>query len=169
MRLPKAPLSPRVSETLSLRNASQVNLYHALANSPQSVEAWLDFIWAIRDTFTTPRDLRELLILQVAARENSHYEWHHHIAMARAAGVTEKKIAALATQILDTPGVFSETERIALQLGSAIAAGHVGAELSGAAVAQFGAAGYVELALTASAYVMVSRVLDALDVEVEAD
>lgn len=168
MRLPQAPLPPRVRETLSRRRAGQLNLYKALANSPQSAEAWLDFLWSIRDDFTTPRALRELLILEIAHREASAYERHHHLAMALAAGVPEAKVAAVADGSGGWPtDLFDEGERLALALAGAVADGHVSDDLAEAVIAHFGVGAYVELALTASAYVMGARVLDALGVVIE--
>jgi 4-carboxymuconolactone decarboxylase len=40
--------------------------------------------------------LRETVVLRVAHLSNSHYELHHHIALARAAGLTEAELAAIA-------------------------------------------------------------------------
>jgi DNA/RNA-binding domain of Phe-tRNA-synthetase-like protein len=43
---------------LAGRQAAQLNLYRALANSPEIVRAWRDFLWSLRDDCTTPWALR---------------------------------------------------------------------------------------------------------------
>lgn len=168
--MPLRPLPPRVDEKLSSRRAAQLNLYRALANSPEAVEGWLDFLWTLRDDFVTPRRLRELLILRVAAREGSAYEWHHHEQMGLASGLTADEIAAARPGTGAGPGsaaAFEGTDALALELADAVAAGHVDEALAARAVAELGERAFVELAVTASAYVMVARVLDALGVPLE--
>ena len=165
MRVPLARLPERVQETLSNRKAAQLNLYRALSNSPEAVESWLTFLWAVRDDFVTPRPLRELVILRVAFREDSAYEWHHHVEMARASGLSDEKVAEVRGP--PTAAVFDEGERIALELADAICARGVTDKLAQIAVSHFGDRGFVELSITTSVYVMVARVLDALGVPLE--
>lgn len=174
MRLPLHPIPPHVDEVLTRRRAAQRNLYGVLSNSPEAVESWLDFLWSLRDNFLTPRDLRELLILRVAVREQSAYEWHHHERMALSSGLAPKKIAAIRSARTANPAqkacsaVFDATELLAIEFADAVVSGKVDDELAGRVVSHVGRRSYVELAVTASAYVMVARVLEALAVPLEA-
>jgi 4-carboxymuconolactone decarboxylase len=162
--IPLTSLPEWVNALLSSRKATQLNLYRALSNSPEAVESWLYFLWSLRDDFVTQRALRELLILRVAVRECSDYEWHHHVGMARAAGLRLEKIAAVG----DPSAVaFDETDRLVLQLADAISSGRVSDEIAAKAAGRLGARAYVELCVTAAAYVMTARVLDALNVPLE--
>ncbi len=163
--LPLAELPDHVAELLHARGAAQVNLYRALANSPAIVDAWLHFLWDLRDRCHTRRSLRELMILRTAARSRSGYEWAHHVQMARAAGFSDDRIAAV--KAAQSSEVFDEEERLALDLADAIIDGSVPDGLVDDSVRTWGPEGYVELVVTTSTYVMVPRVLDALRVPLE--
>ena len=165
-RIPLAPLPADVEETLRARGAAQLNLYHALANAPAISRAWLGFLWALRDECDTPRALRELVILRTAVRHGSEYEWHHHEAMALAAGVTPEKLEAVRSW--RTRGVFDASERAALALTDAICDAAVSDETWAEAARWFDPSELVELVVTAATYVMVPRVLEALAVPTEA-
>jgi 4-carboxymuconolactone decarboxylase len=161
---PLAQLPPDVAQALHDRGARQVNLYRALSSSPEVVRAWLGFIWSLRDDLVaTPRLLRELMILRTAVRHASPYEWHHHRLMANELGA--EKLAAVADW--REAGVFDDAERTVLALADAICDGEVPGRLAHEVEQRFGSRGLVELAVTASAYVMVPRVLSALGVEIE--
>lgn len=164
-RVPPAELPPDVAEFLGLRHAAQLNLYRALANSPDLVRAWRSFLWDLRERCGSPRALRELVVLRCAVRHDSEYEWVHHLAMARAAGVTEAQIEAV-RRTLDAE-CFSEEERLALELTDAVCDCAVSDDLAGRAVERVGPDVYVELCLTAATYVMTARVLDAFGVPLE--
>lgn len=164
--IPLAELPDDVAEVLRDRGAAQVNLYRALAHSPAMVETWLHFLWDLRDRCRTPRPLRELMILRTGVRSGSDYEWTHHVRMAGAAGVAEDKIAAVKEWPASAEG-FDQDERVALELADAIVDGAVPDALVKEALKTWGAEGYVELVVTAAAYVMVPRVLDALRVPLE--
>jgi len=164
-RVPLAPIPADIEEALRARGATQLNLYRALANSPALTRAWLGFLWAVRDDCNTPRSLRELVILRTAAQHESAYEWHHHEAMALAAGVAPAKVAAVRSW--EVSGVFDDAERSVLALTDAICSGGVPEEVWLEVASRFDAEGLVELVVTAATYVMVPRVLDALAVPIE--
>lgn len=162
--LPPAELPDEVDELLRERGAAQVNLYRALANSPELVVAWTHFIWTLRDVPTAPRSLRELVILRTAVRHASAYEWQHHVTMARRAGVTEDQIAHVHDFEV---GCFGYLERAALEVTDAVCDCVMPDEIAARAVALLGVRSYVEVCLTAAAYSMVPRVLQALGVSLE--
>jgi len=164
-RVPAAELPHDIASRLAGRQAAQLNLYRALANSPTVVRAWRDFLWSLRDDCATPRALREIAILRVATRHSSEYEWIHHASMARAAGVSEQVMASIDAW-RDEPTLTAD-QRLALELADAVCDGHVPATLAARAVERFDAGGYVELVVTIATYVMVARVLQALGVPIE--
>ncbi len=164
-RVAPAELPEDVEGFLARRGAAQVNLYRALANSPDLVRAWRSFLWCLRDRCDSPRSIRELVVLRCALRHASEYEWAHHAAMARAAGVSEEQIASVMGRP-DAP-CFSAGEQLALELTDAVCDGAVSDDLAARAVDQLSSKVYVELALTAAAYAMAARVLDALGVPLE--
>lgn len=148
------------------RGLAVPNLYRALANAPAMFRAWLDFAWPLRLNATTPRALRELMIMRGAQVSGAEYEWVHHWPMAEQAGVPAAKLAALA----DWPssGLYDAEERVCLRLVDEVNRdGGASADCMSALVAHFGAEAAVELTLTASFYVCVSRMLRSLGIEIE--
>jgi len=143
------------------------HLYRVLGTSPPLFKAWLDFAWPLRLNAKTPRAIRELLILRGAQIAGTAYEWAHHVPMAVAAGVAQAKIDALAEWLHS--GLFDAQERAVLALAEEVTRGPAA---SAATIAQLKASGFddqavIELVLTASFYVCVSRFLLSMDVELE--
>jgi AhpD family alkylhydroperoxidase len=144
-----------------------VNLYKALGNHPGLVAAWTEFANSIRHDSKTPRALRELMILRTAQIARSEYEWAHHLRMARKAGVGETQIAELA-QWRESRS-FDARERAALALTEGVMACNVTDAMHAEVKRHFSDAEFVELSLTAAFYAMVSRMLDAMRVELDPD
>ncbi len=166
-RVPAADFDPALKKRLEELWGKPVNLYRALGNHPALTAAWTEFANSIRHDSRTPRALRELMILRTAQLAHSEYEWAHHLRMARKAGVAEAKIAALANW--RTGAAFDAKERAALALTEAVMACKVTDEVHAEAKRHFSDAEYVELSLTAGFYAMVSRMLDAMRVELDDD
>ena len=166
-RVPSARFEPVLQKRLEELWGTPVNLYRALGNHPALTAAWTEFANAIRHDSKTPRALRELMILRTAQIAHSEYEWAHHLRMARKAGVGEAKIVALAGW--RDSREFDAKERAALALTEAVMACNVTDAVHAEVKLHFSDAEFVELSLTASFYAMVSRMLDAMRVEMDAD
>ena len=166
-RVPSAQFEPVLQKRLEELWGKPVNLYRALGNHPALTAAWTEFANAIRHDSKTPRALREIMILHTAQIARSEYEWAHHLRMARKAEVSEAKIAALPSW--RTSGEFSAPERAALALTEAVMACNVSDEVHAEVKRHFSDAEFVELSLTAGFYAMVSRMLDAMRVEMDPD
>ncbi len=166
-RVPMADFEPGLKKRLEELWGRPVNLYRALANHAPLTAAWTEFANSIRHDSRTPRTLRELMILRTAQLARSEYEWAQHLKMARKTGVREAQIEALA-RWRESPE-FDPRERAALALTEGVMACDVSDAVYAEAAKHFGHAEYVELALTAGFYAMVSRMLDALRVELDPD
>jgi alkylhydroperoxidase family enzyme len=166
-RVPNAVFEPALQNRLQELWGTPVNLYRALGNHPALTAAWTEFADAIRHQSRTPRALRELLILRTAQIAHSEYEWAHHLRMARKAQVSEAKIAALAGW--RTALEFDAKERAALALTEAVMACNVTDAVHAEVKCHFSDAEFVELSLTVGFYAMVSRMLDAMRVELDPD
>ena len=166
-RVPAASFDPVLQKRLEELWGKPVNLYRALGNHAPLAAAWTEFANAIRHESRTPRELRELMILRTAQIARSEYEWAHHLRMARKAGVPEAKIEALAGW--RSSQVFGAKERAALALTEAVMACNVGDDVHAEVKKHFSDAEFVELSLTAGFYAMVSRMLDAMRVELDPD
>lgn len=66
--------------------------------SPAMFEAQGRLGYAVADPEVLDPQQREAAILRVAHLSGSAYELHHHVPLARAAGLTEAEIAAIAAQ-----------------------------------------------------------------------
>jgi AhpD family alkylhydroperoxidase len=166
-RVPAATFDPVLQKRLEELWGQPVNLYRALGNHPALTAAWTEFANAIRHDSHTPRALRELMILRTAQIARSAYEWAHHLRMARKAGVGEDRIAALAGWRASK--LYDAKERAALALTEAVMACNVTDEVHAEVKKHFSDAEFVELSLTAGFYAMVSRMLDAMRVELDGD
>lgn len=173
--LPQQPQEPearalfeRVRQMIGA-DAPMGDLYRVLGVAPAMFKAWLDFAWPLRLHAKTSRKLRELMILRGALVSRTAYEWAHHLHMAREAGVDAAQIQALpAWRQADC---FDAAERAALQLADEVTAGPGASQDTVDALrrAGFDDAQVIELTLTASFYVCVSRVLRSLDIVPEAE
>ena len=164
-RVPLAEFEPALRKRLEELWGKPPNLYRGLANHPALVAAWTEFSRVLRYDTRTPRALRELVILRGAQLIGSEYEWAQHLAMARKAGVPEAQIAALANWRASPQ--FDAREKAALALAEAVAACRVTDDVHAEAMRHFDAHDYVEIALVASFYAMVGRMLDAMGTPLE--
>ena len=169
--IPEHPDDPAVKalfEEVAARGIPVPNLYRVLGNAPAMLRGWLDFAWPLRLDATTPRSLRELVILRGAWVLRTEYEWAHHVPMGKAAGLTEERIEALK----DWQGAthFTEAERAALRMADEVSLGEgASAECVAELRRHFSDADVTELVLTSCFYVCVSRFLKSAAVQLEAD
>lgn len=68
-----------------------VNIFMTLVRHPGLFRKWLPFGGKLLAGRLPPRD-RELLILRTGWNTRADYEWHQHVRIARAAGVTDDEI-----------------------------------------------------------------------------
>jgi alkylhydroperoxidase family enzyme len=143
------------------------NLYRVIGHAPAMLRAWLDLAWPLRLHAKTSRRIRELLILRGAQVSGTRYEWAHHVPMALAAGVAQAQVDALGDDWPACP-LFDEPEKAVLRLADEVTRGPAASEDCIAALRRhFADAEVVELTLTASFYVCVSRFLRSMDVDLE--
>ena len=165
-RIPPAEFDPALEKRLVELWGKPPALYRALANHPAFVAAWTEFARAMRYDARTPRELRELVILRGAQVARSEYEWASHLLMARKFGVREAQIQALAGW--RTSAEFDAREKAALELAEAVTRGEVSDAVYASVSKHFDRAEYVELTMVAAFYAMVSRIIDAIRVEIDA-
>ena len=165
--MPLLEVPPGTAARLAELGGRPVNLYRALANQPEMLDAWVEFAWAVRQRCRTPRRLRELMIVRAARLTRCDYERIHHEHMAARAGVTPEEL-----EVLDgwrQSNAFDPAERAALAFVDAMVAGEVSEPVAAELARHFDAGERIELTLTAGLYCMVPRVISALRVPVEDD
>jgi 4-carboxymuconolactone decarboxylase len=74
-----------------------LNIFGTLARHPKLLKRWLVFGAHVLSKSTLPARDRELLILRTGWRCRAPYEWGQHVVIARAVGISDAEIEAVAT------------------------------------------------------------------------
>jgi len=157
-----APLAERIKAE---RGGKLLNLYRMLLHSPPVAEGWLAFLTAIRQKCNLPARVRELVIMRIAVLNAAEYEFQAHLPFAKKEGVTDAQVAALRT---GDAASFAERERAALAYAESMTrAIRVPDDVFAAVRRHFAEREMVELTATIGAYNLVSRFLEALQVDHE--
>jgi|GEM_PF-46553 len=152
----------------TLRARPPLNLYRVLPHAPEVAEGFLALGGAILRKSSLPPALRELAILRVGALCDAPYEVHQHRRVARGAGVPEEKIEAALRD--PASALFDDRERAVLAFTDAVVRQVKAPEpLYRALTAHCTPQAQMELLVTIGFYMLVSRLLENLELEVEAD
>jgi len=162
-----SPEIRQLAETIRAeRGGRMLNLYRMLLSSPPVAAGWLKFFTAIRQQTTLPAAQRELAILRVAVVNGAQYEYQAHLPFALKEGVTEAQLAALGEW--QGSDLFSPAQRALLAYADAMTREiHVPAPVFDALRAHFDDRQIVELTATVGGYNLVSRFLEALEIDPE--
>jgi alkylhydroperoxidase family enzyme len=170
---PKDLTEPRaLTEAIRARRGGTLfNLDRMLLHSPPLAEGWNGFMRKVRNELSLDAQLREIAICAVAALNHAEYEFHHHAPELLKAGGSTHQAAALRkleTSLAIDP-LFNATQRAVIQLAIDMTRNIEVKEATFAAVkaALPDDQKVVELVAVIAAYNMVSRVLIALQVELE--
>lgn len=157
-----APLAARIKAE---RGGKILNLYRMLLHSPPVAEGWLAFLTAIRQKSGLSAHVRELVVMRVAVLNAAEYEFRAHLPFARDAGISDAQIGALRTGSAEP---FEERDRAALAYAEAMTRTvRVPDDVFAAVRRHFDDRELVELTATVGAYNLVSRFLEALQVDHE--
>jgi len=138
-------------------------LYQVLLNAPEIAQGWEALLTAIRNRNSLPADMREMIILRVAVLNRAHYEFDAHEPHALNAGMSTAKIAALQEPTIGD--LFNGLEKLVLDLTDVMTQDvQVPDILFDALKSHFDDQKILELVATISAYNMVSRLLNALNI-----
>lgn len=147
-------------ERRARRGARLPGVYLPLMHNPglaKNVEQLGDHL---RFDGVLPRDIYEFVVLAVGAQIGAAYEWAHHEALARDAGVPIEAIAALATRT-DPPEPYATILR-AVEVFAAHDS--LASELQDQISRLVGTDGLVELAILVGTYSMVGGVINGFGV-----
>jgi 4-carboxymuconolactone decarboxylase len=147
-----------------------LNVFRLLANAPSVFGGWTAMVDELFASPTFDARMREVIILRVAHLQDSPYELGQHLVLARGAGLTEQQINAIRDAgDLDDAG-FSPTEQAALDVVTELCATHhLSDDSFAAAQGIFGDEAFTELLMIISCYYGLALVLNAVDVEVDAE
>ncbi|BBX62099.1 4-carboxymuconolactone decarboxylase [Mycobacterium saskatchewanense] len=146
-----------------------INVFRLLANAPNVFGGWTQMA---DDLFTSPtfeERMRELIVLRVAHLQASPYELLHHLGRARAAGLSDRQINAVAGGApLDAAGLRRE-ERTALEVTTELCTTHqLSDETFAAAHGMFGDEAFTELLMIIAFYYGLALVINAVDLDLDA-
>ena len=141
-----------------------LNIFRALANSPQVLKGFNNLGGRLLYRGALPARTRELVVLRVGAMLGSDYEWAQHVQIGREAGLSDDEIRAMRDG--RTEGL-SPPEAAAVRYGEAVEERRVDDPLWQATAAHFSPGEMVELTVLAAFYGLVSRMLIALDVQLD--
>jgi len=148
------------------RGGSLLNLDRLLLHSAPLAQGWNALMGAIRSQTLLDGALRELVILRVAVLNRAPYEFAQHAPVGRAEGLSPAQLDAVAdwqgSALFDTRAraVLAYTDAMTQQV-------QVPDALFEALRTHFTERELVELTATVASYNMVSRFLEALQIEIE--
>ena len=148
------------------RGGKLLNLDRQLLHSAPVARGWNAYLGEIRTGGILDGAVREIVILLVAVLNRAPYEFTQHAPIALAEGVLPGQLVALQAWPNEEP--FSQKERDALAYAEAMT---MQVQVPDAVFANvrrhFNEREIVELTATVAAYNMVSRFLEALQIEAE--
>ena len=151
------------------RGGKLINVYRTLLHSPPLAQSWFEHINRVRWGTEIDGRLREIVIIRLGHLVKSAYVLRQHVpTLAASEGVTEEACDAL--KDWQESDLFDETERATLAYVDAMTlAITVPGETFTPLRAHFSHRQIVELTLMIGAYISHSRVLQALEVDLESD
>jgi alkylhydroperoxidase family enzyme len=159
----KQPEIAPLVERITRERGKVLNLYGMLLHSPPVAEGWLAFLTAIRQKCKLSGRMRELVIMRIAVINGADYEFTQHVPFARKEGISDAQIDALKSGRLEA---FDAVERSVLAYCDSMTRDiHVPQALFEAIRPHFSEREIVELTATIAAYNLVSRFLEALQVD----
>lgn len=159
-----APLAERIRAE---RGGKMLNLYAMLLNSPPLAEGWLKLLTAIRQQCTLNGRVREMVILRIAVLNGAPYEFGQHVPFALREGMSQAQIDALREPEIGT--LFDAVDRAVLAYCDSMTREiHVPDALFDALRPHFSERELVELTATVAAYNLVSRFLEAIQIDHDA-
>jgi len=148
------------------RGGKVLNLYKALLNSPALAQAWLQLFTVIRQQCALPAQFRELAIMSIALINGADYEFRQHIPFALQAGLTQAQLDALPRW--RESGLFDARQRAVLAYTESMTREvHVSDAVFAPVAAEFSPRELVELTATIGGYNLVSRFLEAVQIDHE--
>lgn len=145
---------------------SKTNVIMVMANNPELGKVYN--IWSKHLLMANSVPLRqlELIILRVAWRVRSEYEWHNHVGYGLNAGLTMEEIAELREKI--DPEKWSEADAAILRaVDELIDKGNISKKTWKTLTKYFDKKQMMDLIFSVGHYVMTSWALSAMGVELE--
>ena len=143
-----------------------LNLFRVIAHSPKIGINFIRLGNAILTKGKLSPKLRELAILRIGNISEANYEWTQHVPIALGVGVSQEQIDEISNWMDSTQ--FDDEERTVLLYTDEVAQNIRAADDTFSKLREFfNEEIIVELTVTIGYYCMVSRILEALQIELE--
>jgi len=161
-----SPEIKQIFERIESSGNPVLNIFKVAGNSPKIGRDFLRLGTAILRKGVLDPALRELAILRVGNLARATYEWTQHVPIGLETGLSQQQIDAI--NHWNASSLFSDKEQAILQYTDEIAENiRVSDETFSKLKNAFNDQEIVELTITIGYYGMVSRMLEALEVELE--
>ena len=142
------------------------NLYKMLLNSPPIAQGWLNLLTAVRQKSLLSGKVRELVIMRIAVINKAEYEFISHTPHALKEGITQAQINDIEHWSKST--LFDAVDRSVLAYTDSMTCDvPVPQAIFDDVNKHFDARGMTELTATIATYNLVSRFLEALEIDPE--
>jgi alkylhydroperoxidase family enzyme len=148
------------------RGGKVLNLYRMLLHSPPVARGWLNLFTAIRQQAELGGRYRELAIMRIAVLNGADYEFQQHVPYALAEGLTRAQLDALKAG--EVPEGLTDADNAVLAYAEAMTRQiRVPDDVFAAVRRHFPERELVELTATVGGYNLVSRFLEAIQIDHE--
>lgn len=146
----------------------KLNIYRLLCNAPTCQPGYGMLANAVFSKLDVPPLERELMVLAVAQLEACAYEWAQHVQIGLSLGITQAQIDAIAAAQYDAP-VFNERDKALFEFTrQTVKNVRVDAPAFNAVAAFYSPRQLVELMFIIGSYMMLARIMEVAQLEVDA-
>ena len=148
------------------RDGRIYNIFATLAAHPQLLKRWLVFAGHVLNKSTLPAREREIAILRMGWLCRAEYEWGHHVAIGKQAGLSDDDIKRIA-EGPDAPGLDSFEATLIRAVDELHANTFIGDATWKALAERYSTEQLLDFLFTAGQYKMVSMVLNSSGIQLE--
>jgi len=166
--LPQSEWNDETRELMeSLRRDGHVyNIFGTLAHHPQLLKRWLVFASHVLNKSTLPAREREIAILRMGWLCRAQYEWGHHVAIGKQAGLSDDDINRI-TEGPDAAGLDPFEATLLRAIDGLHANTFIDDATWKALAERYSTQQLLDFLFTAGQYKMVSMVLNSVGVQLE--
>lgn len=167
---PVAPedLPPEMAEIYRTSPAGKLNIFRLHAHAPTVFPGYAAMAQAIFAKLDVPPLERELMVLMVAELEQCEYEWAQHAQIAASMGIPQAQIDAIRACRYDAE-VFNEREKALFEFTrQTVKNVRVDDAAFNAVAAFYSHRQIVELLFTIGSYMMLARIMEVAEIELDA-
>jgi alkylhydroperoxidase family enzyme len=163
------PLAWIVAELAGrLTGTGPPSIFTTLGQHPRLFRAWLRYSAHLMPFGRLPRRDTELVILRVAWRSRSPYEWHQHVPIALRVGLSPHEVAGVAEG--PSAAGFTQRQRTLLDVSDELLAQRALSDATWSAVqASFTKREAIELCLLVGHYQGLASAIGGLAIQIEHD